>query len=895
MDYTQYLHLSKPDIAVDHANINDLNGNMDTIDEAIHDIETSGSGDTVLQQNLGMSSSISHATGYHLHHPILLSHTDAPNWQDHSELQDSSIVTAGLLGGDTDGTLYATNVEHAQDNGYFGQTHYRSLADIAEAISDMTAYSDILERFSIDPVDGLLTISEGFKSTGYTTLGSRAIVIGTTDIHMYGSVDFYSDIDLNAPTGQSSTSIHGPITFGDDVSFNNDVTFGDAVSFSDDVTFDRSPSFNDGLTVSGDISAGDVSATNIEASNEVRAETGYFNSDVYIEGNLTLVGDVAFNNITAADADFSGYLTVSGGINADMNFNSGYYPYVDNMPVVGVEANPSSTATDTLTSVNIGGIVYDIDGGNTNYQELTQAEYDALTEAEKTNGTLYFITDGEGGGGSAELDILGEASGAVASFADGASAGLAKCIADIVPKQAGTGTPSPDNVRAISGYTAVKVDVAGKNHVRTQDVATSNISVTKNINGSVTATGYSNGTTRLPKFGFASLKAGTYILSGISGGSNNTYGLRITDTNNQYILDLYDGEQEFTLLEDTSIYLLGRFSANQTAAFNVTFYPMIRLATESDTFEPYKGNTTTTPLGQTVYGGQLNVLTGELTIEHVQYVFDGSEQIVAQNTGWGTNVLDNIIKPNINNNTMSDILCDIFSPETPSHVWNHTSDNIIGIAVESDNYKIRFYSSAFVGKTSSEVATEMTGHMLVYPLATPQTVQLTPQEVNSLLGQNNISADTGDIDIVYVKASAPIQPNPTGTPTATLKKLGIEGTVFEVPSGGGGSSGGINYSTTEQVIGTWIDGKPLYQKVMYSVTQVQLIDTVWTNIPWAEEPTNIDLLIDAKLTNNVPNNSNNIRFSVVNGRICGASTKTGNFPPTSDPVYVVFEYTKITD
>lgn len=30
-------------------------------------------------------------------------------------------------------------------------------------------------------------------------------------------------------------------------------------------------------------------------------------------------------------------------------------------------------------------------------------------------------------------------------------------------------------------------------------------------------------------------------------------------------------------------------------------------------------------------------------------------------------------------------------------------------------------------------------------------------------------------------------------------------------SGGGGS---VNYSTTEQVIGTWIDGKPLYQKTI---------------------------------------------------------------------------------
>lgn len=33
-------------------------------------------------------------------------------------------------------------------------------------------------------------------------------------------------------------------------------------------------------------------------------------------------------------------------------------------------------------------------GGNANYVELTQAEYDELTEEEKHNGKMYFITDG---------------------------------------------------------------------------------------------------------------------------------------------------------------------------------------------------------------------------------------------------------------------------------------------------------------------------------------------------------------------------------------------------------------------------------------------------------------------------------------------------------------------
>ena len=37
----------------------------------------------------------------------------------------------------------------------------------------------------------------------------------------------------------------------------------------------------------------------------------------------------------------------------------------------------------------------------------------------------------------------------------------------------------------------------------------------------------------------------------------------------------------------------------------------------------------------------------------------------------------------------------------------------------------------------------------VYPLETPQTYQLTPQEVKTLLGQNNIWADTGDCSVSY--------------------------------------------------------------------------------------------------------------------------------------------------
>lgn len=54
--------------------------------------------------------------------------------------------------------------------------------------------------------------------------------------------------------------------------------------------------------------------------------------------------------------------------------------------------------------------------------------------------------------------ITAEESGAIASFSDGAGdLPVADLTVSIVPKQAGSGTPSPSNVRAISGFTAATI------------------------------------------------------------------------------------------------------------------------------------------------------------------------------------------------------------------------------------------------------------------------------------------------------------------------------------------------------------------------------------------------------------------------------------------------------
>lgn len=54
-------------------------------------------------------------------------------------------------------------------------------------------------------------------------------------------------------------------------------------------------------------------------------------------------------------------------------------------------------------------------------------------------------------------------------------------------------------------------------------------------------------------------------------------------------------------------------------------------------------------------------------------------------------------------------------------------------------------------------------------------------------------------------------PKPTAGDISNNKVLRADGSWVQ-QSGGGGSS--HTYSTTEQVVGTWIDGKPLYERVM---------------------------------------------------------------------------------
>ena len=343
-----------------------------------------------------------------------------------------------------------------------------------------------------------------------------------------------------------------------------------------------------------------------------------------------------------------------------------------------------------------------------------------------------------------KIAIKNTASGPIASFPDGSDGlPIQSLIADINPVQSGSGTPSPQNIRPISGHTEVDVVRTGKNllNLDTTGIDPSQASysdgVISIVNKAFTAnTSYRIGTFTVPK-------TDNYIFSGSVGGSSSTYQLRIYNSDGTSVIERsIDGDSAPVSLTKGTTYSVYAFMYNGYTASGLKFYPMLRFATETDTsFEKYNGNTYTTALGRTVYGGTLDVVSGTLTVKwaakdmgSLTYGWNSSTQ-----NFWCTGLTD---KKNGNFN----IISSCFKTTTSQYVTGMVDGEIKGNASAVDFY-IKW--ADYAGDTAG-VKTALSGQTVCYELATPQTYQLTAQQIQTLLGTNNIWADSGDVDVVYI-------------------------------------------------------------------------------------------------------------------------------------------------
>lgn len=148
--------------------------------------------------------------------------------------------------------------------------------------------------------------------------------------------------------------------------------------------------------------------------------------------------------------------------------------------------------------------------------------------------------------------------------------------------------------------------------------------------------------------------------------------------------------------------------------------------------------------------------------------------------------------------------------------------------------------------------------------------------------------------INYTEGGSDVEPNPTGEPTATLSKLGIEGTIYGIEGSGGGGTALILdaqiYSTEEREVGVWFDNKPLYSRVFDLGSDVQVSYNSFTDT--SIDASDMEKVVDAKGFYSTGATAYNVMGNINNNIIRLQTDRNG---VAASIRYVLLFYTKTTD
>lgn len=219
------------------------------------------------------------------------------------------------------------------------------------------------------------------------------------------------------------------------------------------------------------------------------------------------------------------------------------------------------------------------------------------------------------------------------------------------PVQAGSGEPSPDNIRPISGRETVSVERCGGNVIEflsTYD-SFSDIKIAvdaeKNITLNGTVVGKCNITIGMCRLHWVAGKNYTMYVKKVGGsasigsgdGITFAYSLFTTDYNhyfrggtNSTNLDAYIA-RDVALVETELIFMLQCWREG-TVFNNFKFQIEIVPGTTAPTaYAPYTGQTATLTLPHTIYGGEVDAVTGDGQETWKALTFDGTEEWFADN------------------------------------------------------------------------------------------------------------------------------------------------------------------------------------------------------------------------------------------------------------------------
>lgn len=368
-------------------------------------------------------------------------------------------------------------------------------------------------------------------------------------------------------------------------------------------------------------------------------------------------------------------------------------------------------------------------------------------------------TTGSGDEGKADYTRIDECNDIVSFQADAKGVPLKSLTATINPKQSGSGDPSPDNVRPISGWDEVRVTRSGKNLAEydnennpnrstfnySSDTAESLIA-TRAIGGGAfilqlrayviegESYTFSFGKCTLDETAQSSVKV--YIYSDRLWGTAIKANWDVGETGSEWV-STYTGEV-----------IVGIFFNNAPAGTKIELEKFqIELGSTATAYEPYQADTYTAALPETVYGGSLDVANGVLTVTHILVTYDGSSDEAWYEYGSGSDHFCAVINPSDKAVGYQTSICNEF--ENVNGAFGNSAYGIYSDHSTLVNMYFRMPDSSVTTLSGFKTWIASNPIQVCYLLATPTTIQLTPKQVTTLLGTNNVWADSGEVCLEY--------------------------------------------------------------------------------------------------------------------------------------------------
>lgn len=314
------------------------------------------------------------------------------------------------------------------------------------------------------------------------------------------------------------------------------------------------------------------------------------------------------------------------------------------------------------------------------------------------------------------------------------------------PVQEGSGDPSPDNIRPISGRDAVEVTRCGVNLLdlsRCRAVHPSAAyGLTVTIRGdAVKMYGIPNISKDVENAQFRILRTdqkivGAYAGKGFAknGRVDSVYKISPGDNSIVIIYPLYKDK-----LVDDELHLMYYYGNTQPTVYT-----------------PYRGDTLALALPSTVYGGTVDAVTGEGQETWKTLTLDGTEKWGAQQTAIPGKFGFTLRVPGIATPENPGIKGDIVCNQYPAVTANDTYRCKNGISIEAqENYYFRIYNDTYAGKTADEWKSYLAAQyaagtpvQIAYKLAEPVPFTATgAQPISSLSGVNTLLTDADALTV----------------------------------------------------------------------------------------------------------------------------------------------------